>query len=168
MAAPRANGSLSAMGERPQGVPGLVEGALDQGRRAASGLAEGFRKAGRWQRMRLGVVGGWIAASLLALWIACPSSGPANSLGADVQVLKDSLLGGQQILVRNESDTVWTDVVLTLDGSWRNHQRTLRPREQVVLSPAQFERSGEPAPRDLRPRKLSIECREGRAHFDLR
>ena len=168
MAPPRANGSLSTMGERPQGVPGLVEGALDHGRRAASDLADGFRKAGRWQRMRLGVLGGWIAASLLALWIACPSSGPGNSLGADVHVLKDSLLGGQQILVRNESDAVWTDVVLTLDGSWRNSQCTVRPREQVVLSPSQFERAGEPAPRDLRPRKLSIECREGRAQLDLR
>jgi hypothetical protein len=156
------------MGERPQGVPGLVEGAIDQGRRAASGLADGFRKTGRWQRLRLGIVGGWIAASFLALWIACPSSGPGNSLGADVHVLKDSLLGGQQILVRNESDAVWTDVQITLDGSWRNVQRTVRPHEQVVLSPTQFERGGESAPRDLRPRTLAIACREGRAHFELR
>jgi hypothetical protein len=156
------------MAERPQGVPGAVEGAIDQGRRAVSGIADGFRKAGRWQRMRLGIVGGWVAASLLALWIACPSSGPANSLGADVQVLKESLLGGQQILVRNESDAVWNDVTLVLDGSWKNSQRTVRPREQVVLSPAQFQRAGEPAPRDLRPRTLLIECREGRARFELR
>ncbi len=156
------------MAERQQGVPGAVEGAIDQGRRAVSGIADGFRKAGRWQRMRLGIVGGWVAASLLALWIACPSSGPANSLGADVQVLKESLLGGQQILVRNESDAVWNDVTLALDGSWKNSQRTVRPREQVVLSPAQFQRAGEPAPRDLRPRTLLIECREGRARFELR
>jgi hypothetical protein len=156
------------MAERQQGVPGAVEGAIDQGRRAVSGIADGFRKAGRWQRMRLGIVGGWVAASLLALWIACPSSGPANSLGADVQVLKESLLGGQQILVRNESDAVWNDVTLVLDGSWKNNQRTVRPREQVVLSPAQFQRAGEPAPRDLRPRTLLIECREGRARFELR
>ena len=168
MAATRTDGNLSAMGERPQGVPGLVEGALGQGRRAVSGITDGFRKAGRWQRMRLGIVGGWVAASLLALWIACPSSGPGNSLGADVHVLKESLLGGQQILVRNESDAVWTDVTLTLDGTWRNTQRTVRPREQVVLSPDQFQRSGEQAPRDLRPRSLSIECREGRARFELR
>jgi hypothetical protein len=156
------------MAERPQGVPGAVEGAIDQGRRAVSGIADGFRKAGRWQRLRLGIVGGWVAASLLALWIACPSSGPSNSLGADVQVLKESLLGGQQILIRNESDAVWTDVTLVLDGSWQNSQRTVRPREQVVLSPAQFQRAGEPAPRDLRPRTLVIECREGRARFELR
>jgi hypothetical protein len=156
------------MGERPEGNSRLVDGALDRGRRAASGLLEGFRRTGRWQKVRLGLVGGWIAVSLLALWIAFPSSGPGNSLGADVHVLKDSLLGGQQILVRNESDEVWTDVVVTLDGTWKHGVRALRPREQVVLAPSQFERAGEPAPRELRPRKLRVECREGSAAFDLR
>jgi hypothetical protein len=118
--------------------------------------------------MRLGLVGGWVLASLLALWIAFPSSGPGNSLGADVHVLKDSVLGGQQILVRNESNEVWTDLVLTLDGAWRHEQRALRPREQVVLSPAQFARGGEPAPRDLKPRRLDVECAQGRARIELR
>jgi hypothetical protein len=156
------------MGERDRRVPDLVGGALDQGRRAASGLVDGFRKAGRWQKARLGILGGWLGASFIALWIACPSSGPGNSIGADVHVLKDSLLGGQQILVRNESDEVWTDVVLTLDRTWRVEQRALRPREQVVLSPAQFERGGEPAPRDLRPKRLDVACQQGKAGFDLR
>ena len=145
----------------------MVEGALEQGRRAAAGIADGFRKTGRWKRMRLGFVGGWILASLVALFIACPRSGPANSLGADVQLLRDSILG-QQILVRNESDEVWTDVVLTLDGGWRHPVRTLRPREQVVLSPSQFDRAGEAAPKDLRPRRLAIECGQGSATVDLR
>jgi hypothetical protein len=156
------------MGERDKRVPDLVEGAIDQGRRAASGLIDGFRKAGRWQKARLGILGGWLAASVVALWIACPSQGPGNSIGADVHVLRDSLLGGQQILVRNESEEVWTDVVLTLDRTWRNEQRALRPREQVVLSPAQFERAGEPAPRDLRPKRLDVACQQGKASFDLR
>jgi hypothetical protein len=156
------------MGERDRRVPDLVEGALDQGRRAASGMVDGFRRAGRWQKARLGILGGWLGASFIALWIACPSSGPGNPIGADVHVLKDSLLGGQQILVRNESDEVWTDVVLTLDRTWQVEQRALRPREQVVLSPAQFERRGEPAPRDLRPKRLDVACQQGKAGFDLR
>ena len=156
------------MAERDRRVPDLVEGAFDQGRRAASGLIDGFRKAGRWQKARLGLLGGWLARRSLALWIACPSSGPGNSIGADVHVLKDSLLGGQQILVRNESDEVWTDVVLTLDRTWRIEQRALRPREQVVLSPSQFERGGEPAPRELRPKRLDVACQQGKAGFDLR
>jgi hypothetical protein len=78
------------------------------------------------------------------------------------------VLGAQQILVRNDSDVVWTDVVLTLDGTWRLEQRALRPREQVVVSPPQFQRGSEPAPRDLRPRRLDVECRQGRARFNFR
>jgi hypothetical protein len=117
--------------------------------------------------MRLAVVGGWAALSLLSLWIAC-SSPSSNSLGADVHVLKDSLVGGQQLLVRNESTSIWTDVVLTLDGEWRHEQRTMRPHDQIVLSPSSFRRGDDVAPRDYKPRTLTIESAEGRARFDLR
>lgn len=156
------------MGEARRGEASGDRGAVSGLRRAVDSLLDGFRGAGRWQRMRLGLVGGWIGASLLALWIACPSSGPGNALGAEVRVLKDSVLGGQQILVRNESDDVWTDVVLVLDGAWRHEQRAVRPREQLVLSTAQFARSGEAAPRDLKPRRLDVTCSQGRARFELR
>jgi hypothetical protein len=146
----------------------MVEGTVDRVRSAADGVLEGFRGASRWQRMRVSFVGGWILASLLALWIACPSSGPRNAIGADVHVLKESMLGAQQILVRNESDEVWTDVVLVLDGTWRFAQRALRPKEQMVVSPPQFQRGAEPAPQDLRPRSLDVECRQGKARFEFR
>ena len=155
------------MADAPPGKDGLLGKAADEARRAAAGVTDGLRRAGPWQRMRLGILGGWLAASLLALFVACPSRGPGNSIGAEVRLLKDSLLG-QQILVRNESDEVWTDVVLTLDGGWKRRERAVRPHEQVVLSPTQFDRGGEPAPGDLRPRSLTVECSEGRARFDLR
>ena len=153
-------------GERtpPVGPARALAGRAAEAYAAAAG---GLRRAGRFQRMRLAIGGGWALASLLALWIAC-SGGQGNSLGADVQVLRDSLVGGQQLLVRNESTAIWTDVVLTLDRTWRIEQRALRPREQVVLSPAQFERGGEPAPRDLRPTRLDVACQQGKAGFDLR
>jgi len=154
--------------EEGGGVTGLIGSVVDRARSAASDGAESFRRSSRHQRMRLWVIGGWILVSLVAVWIAFPSSGPTNSLGADVHVLKESLVGGQQILVRNESEEIWTDVVLTLDGSWRNEQRTVRPRDQVVLSPSQFRRGDEAAPQDLRPRTLTIQCRQGRARIDLR
>jgi hypothetical protein len=150
------------------GVTGLLGSVADRARRVATDGAEAYRRSSRHQRLRLGVIGGWILVSVLAVWIAFPSSGPTNSLGADVHVLRESLVGGEQILVRNESEEIWTDVVLTLDGSWRNEQRTLRPRDQVVLSPSQFRRGDEVAPQDLRPRTLTIQCRQGRARIDLR
>jgi len=126
---------------------------------------------GRWDRffkMRAGIVGSWAIISLLTVWAACPSSGPSNSLGADVQVLRDSLVGGQQLLVRNESPENWTEVVLTLDDGWRHEHKTVRPHDQLVLSMTQFRREGQVAPRDFKPRRLTVECEQGRASFDLK
>jgi hypothetical protein len=142
-------------------------GLTARARGAYETAAGSLRRAGRFQRMRLAIGGGWAALSLLALWIAC-SGGPSNSLGADVRVLKDSMVGGQQLLVRNESSAIWTDVVLTLDGEWRAEQRTMRPHDQIVLSTSSFVRGTEAAPRDYKPRTLSIRADQGRATFDLR
>jgi hypothetical protein len=131
-------------------------------------LREGYRRSDRHFRMRAGIVATWTLLSLLTLWAACPSSGPTNSLGADVQVLRDSLVGGQQLLVRNESTGLWTDVMLTIDDGWRHEHRTVRPHDQLVLSMSHFKRGAEAAPRDFKPRTLTIECEQGRATFDLR
>ena len=129
---------------------------------------ESLKRSDRFFRMRAGIVGSWLLISLVTIWAACPSSGPSNALGADVQVLRDSLVGGQQLLVRNESTELWTDVVLTLDDDWRREHKTVRPHDQLVLSMSDFTRQGQPAPRDLKPRRLTVECEQGRAAFDLR
>jgi hypothetical protein len=134
--------------------------------RARRALAE-FRAASRFFKLRLGIVSAWALLSLVTLWATCPASGPANALGADVQVSGDSLLGGQ-VLVRNESARIWEDVVLTLDDGWRYTQATIRPHDLVVVSVAQFRRGDEAPPRDYRPRRLRIECAQGAGRFDLR
>jgi hypothetical protein len=137
-------------------------------RTAAERLAADVRRSDRFSRMRLGVVAAWAAISVVTLVAACPSSGPANSLGADVQVLGDSFVGGAQVLVRNDSDETWTDVVVTLDGEWRWRQPTIRPRDQVVVSTASFRRGQEPPPSEYRPRRLRVECRQGSHALDVR
>ncbi len=140
----------------------------DKARALARDLADRVKSSNRYLRWRVGIVGTWVVLSLVTLWASCPSTGPTNPLGADVQVLKDSLLGGQQILIRNESSENWTEVVVTLDDAWRHAQRTVRPQEQMVLAPSQFKRGSEPAPRDLKPRTLLLECEQGRARIELR
>jgi hypothetical protein len=129
---------------------------------------ESFQRQDRFFKMRAGIVGTWLLVSVVTLWAACPSSGPTNSLGADVQVLRDSLVGGQQLLVRNESADNWTEVVFTLDGGWRREAKTMRPHDQLVLSMSDFRREGQAAPRDYKPRRLTVECDQGRAAFDLK
>jgi hypothetical protein len=137
-------------------------------RERAARWAEDFRRADRFFKMRLAVVGTWVLLSAITLYGACPSSGPTNSLGADVQVLRESLVGGQQLLVRNESSEIWTDVVLTLDEGWTYEHRTVRPHDQLVLSMSHFRKGELTAPRDFKPRNLTIVCGQGRYAVDLR
>jgi hypothetical protein len=126
----------------------------------ASDLAEGFRKTDRAVKHRGAVLGTWVLLSLVCLWVACPPSGPSNSLGAVVRVLPSSIMG-TQLLIHNDSDRLWTDVTFTLDGAWRHEWRTVRPGDKVVLAASSFARGVERAPRDYTPRTLRIECREG-------
>jgi len=137
-------------------------------RRRLEKWADDLRRADRFFKMRAGVVGTWILLSLVTLYAACPSSGPTNALGADVQVLRESLVGGQQLLVRNESSEIWTEVVLTLDEGWTYEHRTMRPHDQLVLSMSHFRKGELTAPRDFKPRTLTITCGQGRHAVDLR
>ena len=152
----------------PKGPAGPASAALPDVRAPVQRWVESFRRSDRFFKMRAGIVASWVVISLLTVWAACPSSGPTNSLGADVQVLRDSLVGGQQLLVRNESTENWTEVVLTLDDGWRREHKTVRPHDQLVLSMSDFKREGQTAPRDFKPRRLTVECEQGRAAFDLR
>lgn len=145
----------------PTVSPGRLRSALAK-------LASDFRRSDRFSKMRLGVVAGWAAVTCVTLAAVCPSAGSGNSLGAEVQFLRESFVGGAQVLVRNDSDDVWRDVVLTIDGEWRHRHPTLRPRDQVVVPTTQFRRGGDVLPPDHRPRRLEVECDQGSHSFDVR
>lgn len=152
------------------GVRDLARGAFGAAGDLASDLAEGYRKSSRYLRIRAAIVGTWALLSVVTLWGACPSSGPANSLGAEAQLLLGSepgVLTGTQVLVKNDSQEMWRDVVLTLDGGWRYEKKTVRPQDKLVVSITQFSKGGASAPADLEPRSIDIECTEGRVSAPL-
>jgi hypothetical protein len=128
----------------------------------ATDLTEGFRKSNRTFKLRTAVVGTWVVLALVSVWIACPPSGPTNSLGAVARLDTGGIMGNQ-VLVQNEGRDHWTDVVLTLDDGWRLERRTVRAGDKLVLSVANFLKEGKQAPADLKPRQLTIECAEGKA-----
>ncbi len=132
----------------------------------ATDLTEGFRKSNRAFKLRTAVVGTWALLALVSVWIACPPSGPSNSLGAVARLDTGGIMGNQ-VLVQNESRDLWTDVVLTLDDGWRLERRTVRGGDKLVLSVSAFTRDGQNAPSDLKPRLLTIECAEGKATWPL-
>lgn len=140
---------------------------LGEARERLRRLAEDFRRADRFFKMRLGIVGAWAVVSMATLWGACGTFGPRSSLGADVQVNGNSIMG-VQLLVRNESSRIWEDVVLTLDDGWKYTHKTMRPHDLVVLSMSSFKKGDDAPPRDYKPRALVIACGQGSERFELR
>ena len=136
-------------------------------RELAATAAASVRRADRFLQLRAAIVGAWAVLSVATLWSACTAPGPSNALGADVQVNRDSIMG-VQLLVRNDSDRIWEDVVFTLDGRWKHREATMRPRDLVVVAVSSFRDGGATPPRDHVPRALLLECGRGTGRFDLR
>jgi hypothetical protein len=148
------------------GVRDLARGALGAAGDLASDVADGYRRSTRYFKLRAAVVGSWALLSLVTFWAACPSSGPGNALGARVRVERVALMG-TQVGVENDSDDLWKDVVITLDGGWRYEKKTMRPHDKLVVAITQFRKGDEPAPGDLEPRTLTVECDQGRVTAPL-
>lgn len=128
----------------------------------AADLTEGFRRSDRPFKLRAAVLGTWLLLALVSAWIACPSSGPSNALGAVARLDVGGIMG-TQVLVQNEGGELWTDVIFTLDDGWRLERRTVRAGDKLVLAVSAFTREGQAAPPDLKPKRLTIECAEGKA-----
>jgi hypothetical protein len=137
----------------------------DLARDLATEVSDGYRRSTRFFKLRLAVVGAWAVLSLLTLWLACPSVGPGNSLGAEVQMSEG--LMGTQILVLNGSGRIWTDVTLTLDDTYQWQTPTFRDGQRMVIAASRFSRGGAAAPQNLKPRSLSIQCAQGSATASL-
>lgn len=162
-----ASPELAAAANRvKEGVRDLARGAVDAAGDLASDLAQGYRKSTRYFKLRAAIVGTWALLSVVTVWVACPpSDAPRNALGAKVALARTFV--GPQLAVENTSRRMWTDVVLTLDGGWRFERRTVRPGDKAVVSIREFKKDGQPAPPELDPRTLTIECQEGRVTAPL-
>lgn len=141
---------------------------LEYVRHRVAELVTDFERSDRFFKMRVGIVAAWCVLSVATLWGACSISGASNTLGADVQVKRDSIIMGVQFLVRNDSGRRWEDVVLTLDDGWKHSLPVMRPGDQVVLSVTSFKKDDQAPPRDYKPRSLAIACEQGSYRFDLR
>jgi hypothetical protein len=138
----------------------------DRARAWADGVLDDLRESDRYFKMRASVVGVWCLLAAITLYGACPGSGAKNSLGAEVRAIGDAFIGGSQVMVRNDSDELWTDVVLLLNGEWRYEKRTIRPKDEVVLSVTQFKRGADAAPPSLKVKTVDIRCEQGSAKME--
>lgn len=149
-----------------EGVRELARSAVGAAGDLASDVATGYRKSTRYFKLRAAVVATWSLLALVTFWGACPSSGPSNALGAKARLLAGSIMGSQ-VFVENESNQLWREVVVTLDGGWKFEKRTVRPSESFVVPTNRFAKDGATAPPGLSPKTITIECVEGRVTIPL-
>ena len=164
---PRRRGYPPADAEADRQPPSLA--AAGRARDAAVGLAtdlatdvvDGFKKSSRTLRRKAAVVGTWLLLSVVTMWAACPSSGPTNSLGAVARLQATSV--GQVISVRNDTDgTIWTEVALVLDDTWRyEKRRTIRAGDTVTPRVEDFRKDDQPPPAGYRPAEAHHPVRAG-------
>ena len=160
MQKPTAKAPLAAAGRAGVAAVGM---ATD----LATDVVEGLKKSSRTLRLKATVVGTWILLSVITMWAACPTFGPTNSLGAVVRLQATSV--GQVISVRNDSDgTIWTEVALVLDDTWRyERRRTIRAGDTVTPRLEDFRKDDLPPPAAHKPQKLTIQCEQGRVSIPL-
>lgn len=149
-----------------EGVRDLARSAIGAAGDLAGDVAAGYRKSTRYFKLRAAVVGTWALLAAVTFWSACPSSGPTNALGAKARLLAGSIMGSQ-VFVENESEQLWRDVVVTLEGGWRFEKRTVRPGESFVAPTNRFTKDGVTAPPGLSSRTITLECVEGRVTMPL-
>jgi len=155
-----ATATLAAAGRAKDAAVGM---ATD----LASDVVEGIKKSDRPLRLKAAVVGTWILLSIVSMWAACPARGPSNSLGAVARLQATSV--GQVVSVHNDTDdTIWTEVELVLDDTWRHEKRrTVRAGDSLTARLEDFRKDGLSPPPDYKPQKLSVQCQQGRVSISL-
>jgi hypothetical protein len=131
-----------------------------------------FKAQNAYTKRREAVIGGWLALSLLTLFVFSPCSGVKNEIGA-VVLVGQTQLGGIRTFVQvtNESNDDWGEITLTLDGKWVSHSSLVIPHDKPVFwmrdfvavatdppAPADAVRT---PPQDYFPRFIEIRCSEG-------
>ena len=143
-----------------------VFGELHQRGTSAYGEFRARPEHSRYRAYAFGSYGLLVAASLLAqLYNPDP-------LHAHVRVQAVPLPALTQIFVRNDSQHVWRNVKLTLNGIYGYEKGMLKPDEHLLLPVNRFavyDAAGKAtyAPKTVPPQQLRIECDQGSVEQDL-
>ncbi|RLB58616.1 MAG: hypothetical protein DRI34_04335 [Deltaproteobacteria bacterium] len=147
----------------------IVGWFADRGRDLAevvAGFVRDFRESGRTFRLKVGLVGGYLAVSLATVLVFIPR-GELNEIDAEVRLSESTLIGGRYFLVANRSQETWKKLRLVLNDRWRISWPRLRPGKKKAFFINRFkDSSGKRAPPDVAILKLRLECRQGRFERD--
>ncbi len=147
----------------------LKEGAADTALNVVGilrDLWDDFRSSDRFFKFKALIVGAWVALSAAGIVVACPGGfEPSNSIGA--RLVTSQVLDTPVFMIVNESDEVWEDVIVEVNGTWRAAVARVPPtppQNNLTLDPKRLlGEGGNPAPANLSVTDLHVRTSEGRA-----
>lgn len=149
----------------------LREGAIDTILNSFSILGEvveDFRRSDRFFKYKAGVITLWLALSVGAFGVACPSTGPSNDIHAVLVVSGEA--SAPIYMVKNDSSDVWQDVeIIVNDGAYRSTMSQLAAEGgSATLSAAVlFDADGKRAPAKLNISHILVKVREPEGEVEL-
>ncbi|MBS2026794.1 MAG: hypothetical protein JST54_02720 [Deltaproteobacteria bacterium] len=136
-----------------------VKGLLEQ-------FVDDFRSRDRYFKYKVGVIAAWLTVSTMTLGVSCGGGPKDNSLHAHTQVTQ--VLDDKSLLVRNDSNALWKEVHLTLNGKFTAYTPEIPAGGKFVIAVRQFVGpDGQFPAKDLTPTKLRVVCSEGADELDL-
>ena len=141
------------------------------GDRLAQGVREGLeglRRRDKYFKAQAGILGAWLAISIVTVAAVAWAGRTQNKLGAEVRT--KTPVGGTVLLVTNTSDTSWTDVTYTLNGVYIARQAALAAHDHASLPLKRFRKggaAGKHPPHETVPQILAIRCEQGQFQTSL-
>ena len=130
-------------------------------------LITDFRERNRYVKVKTGLITGYVSVSLATAIVFIPP-GELNEIGVRMHIRKTEIVGGRYFMVYNESSDTWKNLVLTFNDRYTVRFPRLRPGKKKSFFFNKFKDSAGRAPsKDVKPRKLRIDCSEGAFERDF-
>lgn len=121
-----------------------------------------FRERDRFFKFKALILGSWLTLSALSIVVACPSQSiETGALGA--RVVDPKTPGRPTLLIYNESQEPWEDVIFIVNGDYRASVGVVKPNDFITLTPKQLMSSSGAAPADMPMRNLELRTKKGSA-----
>jgi hypothetical protein len=131
------------------------------------GLVQDFRESNRAFKVKVGLIGGYVAVSAATLIVFIPP-GEQNDIDAVVRISKAETIGGRFVTITNQSAEDWTDLSLTMNGTFVARWRKLGPGKKKAFFFNAFKDASGKEPASGTPvTRLRIDCAQGYYDRDL-
>lgn len=131
----------------------------------ASSLADvidDFRRADRFFRYKALVIGLWVFSFVVTLAVAYPGESASNDANARLVIAGDA--DRPVYMITNEGKAPWTDVRITVNGTYQATATTIPPNGYLTLSGAVlFDKGGQRAPDGMAIRDIVLDVRSPRS-----